>query len=268
MSLVPSATASISSRLPLIAYRLTAGKGPEIVPAPAKRDWMNATEERFANRCLPMLIASQHGWLILNPTGFTASWTGGNSPSELVVKFDDTNGDEPWIVSSHFGHGILTWTIPYLFRTGFGYNLLVRGPTNMPKDGIAPLEGIVETDWSVATFTMNWKLTRPGAVRFIEGEPFCMIVPVRRGELASFDPLIAPIESDEDTFSGYLVWCGSRGLFNRGLQHRVSQVTSERWQKDYFNGVSPNGERAIEHETKLTLKEFVATTLGPVMDKK
>jgi hypothetical protein len=26
---------------------------------------------------------------------------------------------------------------------------------------ISPLDGIVETDWLEATFTMNWKLTRP-----------------------------------------------------------------------------------------------------------
>jgi hypothetical protein len=35
---------------------------------------------------------------------------------------------------SHFGSGILTWNVPYLFRTPPGYNLLVRGPANWPKD--------------------------------------------------------------------------------------------------------------------------------------
>jgi Family of unknown function (DUF6065) len=43
-----------------------------------------------------------------------------------------------------------------VFRTPPGCNLYVRGPANSPKDGIAALEGIIETDWSEATFTMNW----------------------------------------------------------------------------------------------------------------
>ena len=48
---------------------------------------------------------------------------------------------------------------------------------------------MIETDWSVATFTMNWKLTRPHwPVTFEIGEPICMVVPQRRGELESFHP--------------------------------------------------------------------------------
>lgn len=214
-----------------------------------------ATEEQFANRCLPLLIANQHGWDILNPSYFSASWNGGNLPSDLIVNLEDCS----WkgIVSSHFGHGILTWTIPYLFRTEVGFNLNVRGPSNMPKDGIAPLEGIVETDWCVATFTMNWKFTRPGVVTFEKDEPFCMIVPVRRGELAAFDTCITPIENDEVTRKNFEIWQGSRLLFNKELTRQSFSKDSKRWQKHYFQGTSPSGESASQHETKLNLPDFV-----------
>jgi hypothetical protein len=61
----------------------------------------------------------------------------------------------------------------------------------MPKDGIAALEGLLETDWTVATFAMNWKFTRPGhAMRFEAGEPIAMIVAMRRGELEKFRPMV------------------------------------------------------------------------------
>ncbi|HMZ02762.1 MAG TPA: DUF6065 family protein, partial [Burkholderiaceae bacterium] len=59
-------------------------------------------------------------------------------------------------ITSHFGSGILTFSLPYLFRTSPGYGMLVRGPTNCAKDGAAPLDGIVETDWAPYSFTMNW----------------------------------------------------------------------------------------------------------------
>ena len=102
-------------------------------------------------------------------------------------------------VRSHFGFGVVTWNIPYVFRTPPGFNLLARGPANWPKDGACALEGLVETDWAFANFTMNWKLTRPDhPVTFEEGEPFCMIVPQRRGELESFDPEVCDMSDDAE----------------------------------------------------------------------
>ncbi len=89
---------------------------------------------------------------------------------------------------SHFGHGILTWRLPFLFRTPVDTDLLMRGPANSPKDGIAPLEGMIETDWSPATATMNWQITRPDhVVRFVADEPIAMIVP-SPGDTSSSTP--------------------------------------------------------------------------------
>ncbi|MGK6315772.1 DUF6065 family protein [Neorhizobium sp. DT-125] len=36
--------------------------------------------------------------------------------------------------------------MPCLFRTEPGYDLYVTGPINRPKEAIAPLIGVVETD--------------------------------------------------------------------------------------------------------------------------
>ena len=59
------------------------------------------------------------------------------------------------------------------------------------------LEGLVETDWAVATFTMNWKLTVPRRlIRFEPDDPICMLVPQRRGELESFEPTVAELRID------------------------------------------------------------------------
>ncbi len=39
---------------------------------------------------------------------------------------------------------------------------------------------MVETDWTAASFTMNWKLTRVGQiVRFERGEPICIATGAR-----------------------------------------------------------------------------------------
>ena len=170
----------------LIAYLLSE-TGPPLVCGPTARAWMDATDGRFAYRCLPMLIANQAGWFLLNERPFKARWNGARDPSGLEIRYltEGAGGR----VTSHFGEGIITWHIPYLFRTPEGYNLLVRGPANWPKDAAYPLEGLVESDWSPATFTMNWKLTRTDHwVRFDRGEPVCMLVPQRQGSSKGSSP--------------------------------------------------------------------------------
>ena len=142
----------------LTAYRVSS-LPMRLEAACTTRSWMAATDQQFANRCLPLLMANQSGWFVLNCHPLRATWTGDDAIAGLCVEYLD--GSPPYPAISHFGYGVLTWTLPYLFRTSPGYNLLVRGPANWPKDGACPLEGVVETDWAVATFTMNWKLTRP-----------------------------------------------------------------------------------------------------------
>jgi hypothetical protein len=51
--------------LPLIAYRLQPDPRLRLAAAPVRRDWMDATDQRFATRCLPLLMANQAGWLCM-----------------------------------------------------------------------------------------------------------------------------------------------------------------------------------------------------------
>ena len=155
---------------------------------------MEETNDRFANRCLPLLMANQAGWFLLSAHAVRVTWLGTNELSGVRVEL--IKGAPPHPVLSHFGHGIVTWHIPYLFRTPPGYNLLVRGPANWPKDGATPLEGLVESDWSAATFTLNWRLTRPHhPVTFEQGEPIGMLLPQRRSELEAFQPELCTLDS-------------------------------------------------------------------------
>ncbi len=239
----------------LIAYRVSPWPPMRLVSAAASRDWMEATPNRFANRCLPLRIANQAGWFILNSHTLRVTWNGGNDLSDIEV--ESLDGEANYPASSHFGSGILTFNIPYLFRTSPGYNLHARGPANWPKDGAHPLEGIIETDWTVSTFTMNWKITRPNLpVVFHAGEPICMIVPQRRGELEAFRPELHQIEEEPELASAYRGWAQSRAEFNRDLRVPGSEATKMGWQKDYVRGTTPSGMRSKEHQTKLRLKEF------------
>jgi hypothetical protein len=198
--------------------------------------------------------------VLLNEHAFVAVWDGRSSADGVTIEFDE-DLPAPHPVQSHFGWGVVTWAVPYLFRTPPGYNLLARGPSNWPKDGIAPLEGLVETDWSVATFTMNWKLTRPDhPVRFKVGDPFCMVAPQRRGELESFRPRLRDIASDRNTQAGTRAWAASRHELEvrKFLSEYSRDYEGEKatWERHYFQGTAPDGRVAPHHQTRLKLGEF------------
>ena len=238
----------------LIAYRVSA-INMRLVPAPRARDWMQSTRDHFANRCLPLLVANQAGWFALNSHRFRAVWNGGEEPTDTRIEY--LSGKPPYAAVTHFGYGIITWNLPYLFRTPPGYKLLARGPSNLPKDGVYALEGVVETDWSVAAFTMNWKLTRPHhPVTFEVDEPVCMLVPQRRNELEAFEAKIRSIEGDPELYQRYAQWHQSRTQFLTDLRIPGSDAVAEGWEKHYFQGTAPDGARAPEHQTKLHLRDF------------
>jgi hypothetical protein len=238
----------------LICYSIL-GEPPKIVPAPVERWWMNTEGNGTAYRCLPLNIANAHGWLILNPAPFVAEWNGDAGRDGVVVR--PTAGGPSLIGSSHFGGGVLTFAVSALFQTEPGYDLVITGPFNQPKDAIQPLTGIVETDWAPFTFTMNWKFTRKDTpIVFERDEPFCMIFPVRRGLVEEVNPEIRPIESNEELFAAYTAWVQSRQEFHKGLGVPGSEAQVEKWQKDYFRGGSRFGKSPPDHRTKLKVKPF------------
>jgi hypothetical protein len=265
------------------AYEIPDQPDMLIRAAPVERDWMDASIQRFAYRCLPLTIANQAGWLIHNPVTFVAEWDGGPHAYNLRIGFpaDENNGTDlvqPSVItvaagvagldpagphgpdrriSSHFGSGVVTITLPYLFRTPPSINLWVKGPSNWIKDGAQALEGIVESDWSPATFTMNWKLTRPNCrVRFDCGEPICMVVPVWRGLAESLHPVRSSLSTRPDLQKQYEEWNQAREEFLRALRTRQPEAVRAGWQRDYTKGTMPGGATAPQHQTKLRLREF------------
>lgn len=238
--------------LVLTAYLLHDG-APNIRQGQRKREWMESTGDRFAYRCLPLVIANQMGWDLLCPFSFSAMWNGGKSINDLYVESNVQNS----IALSHFGNGVLTFGVSVLFRTSSGHNLWVKGPPNHPKDGISPLEGIVETDWSTATFTMNWIFTRPNhMISFEKGEPFCRVLPYPRHYINNFETKSSPLESDPEIQNRFEQWSQGRRQFIDELKVVGSEAQQTRWQKDYHKGRDITGIEYDDHQTKIRLGSF------------
>jgi len=240
----------------LVCY-LQPGWAPLIRPAPATRPWMDATPEAFAYRCLPLNIANAHGWEVLSPCGFEAIWDGRTGADAVTILPDEgTPADRAPV--SLFGQGTVTFHIEGIFRTPPGWNLWVSGSPNRAKDGIAPLTGVVETDWSPFTFTMNWRFTRPHhGVRFEAMEPICFVFPVERALLEKVQPRLAPMAADPALAERFAAWSQARDAFHRQMAKVPPATPSDKWQKHYYRGVGVEGRALVDdHLAKLRLQPF------------
>lgn len=235
----------------------------DIQPASARRDWMDATGNRFAYRCLPLSIANAHGWSIHCGGGFEAVWNGGNDPADVRVV---PTGDGSPEARGHFGYGTLTIAPLAVFRTEPGYNLWVTGPPNVFKDGIQPLSAVVETDWMPFHFTMNWKFTRPDhPIRFAKGEPYCFLFPVPRGTVEEVTPTLRRL-GDAPEIAGQVRTANEMRAFlatvkrmkeSEGREFEIENERALKFQKWYMQGQLPDGSASFEaHQKCLEVRPF------------
>jgi hypothetical protein len=238
----------------LTAYRVRHEEEWEMVPAPVQREWMNQTLNKAALRCLPLALANQAGWWITCPASFRAQWTSRSPAIESLTITFPSKKDEKYakVIKSNFGSGIITFVLPWLFRTSADLGLMVRGPSNMPRGDVIALEGLVETDWSPWPFTMNWKITRPKVdVVFRKGDPICMIAPYPIGLLEETRCRIRPIHTDREVNDNY-----SRAILARHDATVRGDTWEGKFELSYTRGFRPDGEKAPDHRTKLKLESF------------
>lgn len=198
----------------LLAYRIVPRDVP-LVPAAPNRAWMREHPMKLPHACHPLIVANEIGWFALSPCDVEAKWDGRWGTEGLRLKCDHR------AVISNFGMGIVTWRIPYLFRTPPGWHLWVKGPGNFVIDGATPLEGVVETDRADEPFTMNWKITRRGKVKWSRGDPICQLVPIQTTQLLEWEPeIIDPVPAA--IRSTYQAWAARRARDNQVVPYQPS----------------------------------------------
>lgn len=245
----------VPEELEIQCYRLT-DEGWEIEPASSRREWMSETKGH-AHKCLPLLAASQMGWIIRNPSDFSVIWNGNSESSATKIIIEDEKFSNN--IVSHFGNGIFTFQLPYLFRTSQEIGLFVRGATNFWVNNAYPLDGFVETNWSNYSFTMNWKITLPNKVAtFKKGDPICMLIPYPIRLLENIKISYKSFnEAPDRTKEIYKKWNKYRDDFNSNPNRSPKD-----WQKDYFHGKKcpfsgfEKDNIGEPHRTKFNLPRF------------
>ena len=120
------------------------------------------------------------GFDLLCPQAFEATWNGG--PNAGDVEIHGTAGASQGFVRSG-REGRLTFHPGVQFKTESDQVLWARGPIHA-KDGLVPLETLIDSSVLPSTLTLSWRFTRPGlTVRFEAGEPFCTVLPYPKSGL-------------------------------------------------------------------------------------
>lgn len=246
--------------LQLIAYQHDVDSGWTIEPAGVRREWMDATTGKFAYRCLPLSMANQLGWIVRAPGTFSAEWNGKSGVDALKLKFTDSPPHYQKQVLSHFGHGIISFAMPWIFRTPPGVATLVRGPSNYWINGAHPLEGLVETDWITATVSMNYQVTvRNREVWFRKGEPLFMLVPMRLELIEEIQPVQRDIQMNPQLLKDAMEFNQKRrATLKTNLDRSVTEGpdAAKAFELDYIRGQTAGGQKTEHHRSNLKLKQL------------
>lgn len=246
----------------ITAYEITENALP-LVPGRRERQWMDDTVYSYAYRCLPLSIANSHGWDFLSPCDFMIEWDGGDRKEGLTFEAENTR-----FLSSVFGYGVLTIHTETLIQTDQGWNTFVMGSPNFTVPWAYALSGVVETWWLPFTFTLNWKLHRPGTFWFKKGDPLGFIFPVP----AEYDIEARKMKiGDNPELQAKLrTWSKSRNDINNhsDIAFKYQQksgpvdpsIPSTHWEKNYMQGVDKEGNKIAGHKTKLKFPEFRKST--------
>jgi hypothetical protein len=209
-------------------------------------------------KCLPVKIANQIGWQIECPIDFECLWEGGVDIESLKIRFKDEDSSIfRREIKSHFGNGILTFSIPYIFSTPRNYSLYVRGPTNYYKEYCQYLDAVIESDWLMYSFTYNIKIHKPNTIiSFKKGEPLFCFIPINLSKINNSNIEILNINTNPKLAEcfGMYSWArhASAQYFYKTKDKFISedskseeQIKNGFWMKDYFLGRSPNGGQSI-----------------------
>jgi hypothetical protein len=142
----------------VIDFEVYKDNGPvaNIEPLSAKRDWMEATFDKHAYRCLPVTLTNQLGWAISFPEDITFMWDGQISTSGEHVK---VLAGEKYIQTGR-GQATVSFETGLVFRTPENYSLLTYNVPNMFMEGVSPYTTIISSSFFEGPLPVAWKITK------------------------------------------------------------------------------------------------------------
>lgn len=174
----PSRRVAVAAIQPPVAQPVSPSADKSIITAYPLHDQPVPWQPIAANAALSNLASGAcAAWQLYCPISFSACWNGGPKAEDIEIHLATESAAQPAFVQSHLGQGLLTFYPGYQCQTSDGQQLWVRGPLQASKDGLAPLESLIEAALLPSTIVIHWQFTRPHqTVHFAAGEPFAVVL--------------------------------------------------------------------------------------------
>jgi hypothetical protein len=246
---VPDKTVAIFFNKTNEDIKMTNERMSKIIYAPdKKRDWFDS----HFYRCLPLTIGNRYGFVVTSEYDFAFEWNGGLGRNDIhiwcekeAIELSETVDRVYPHISSHFGHGILTISPPFVLRTPPGINLMTINPPNYVIPNVTHMTGVIETDNIRRNFTFNLKVQMPNIQTFIpKGTPLAAFIPIPRYFADEFELKFA-----EDIFSKEVVDEELKANFD-ALEYRenVEPTLKHGVGKHYMVGTDVYGNPFPDHQ--------------------
>lgn len=227
----------------MIDFEVYKDDGPvaNIDPLSAKRDWMEATFDKHAYRCLPVTLTNQLGWAISFPEDITFMWDGQISTSGEHVK---VLAGEKYIQTGR-GQATVSFETGLVFRTPENYSLLTYNVPNMFMEGVAPYTTIISSSFFEGPLPVAWKVTKPFVPITIKaGQPIAAVFPISLTEIQGSTLTIKNIKD--------LVRV-KREIsldLDEAVKSAADAAANGGWTDYYRNAIDYMGNKLGKHETK------------------
>jgi hypothetical protein len=212
--------------------------------SPKRRDWF---EPNFY-RCLPLAIGNQYGFQIACEFDFGVKWDGTNNTDAITFYFNKEEKELSTMfpmLSSHFGNGILTITVPFLMRTSPGVNIMTINPPNSIVENMTVMTGVVETDNLRHNFTFNIRIQKPNEITYYKsGTPLAAFIPIPRYFADGFELVMAEDIFDQETIDEEMQSVKDFFIQRTDIDPNLPNEVN----RQYFNGTDVYGNNFSDHQ--------------------
>ena len=214
------------------------GQNADIYQLPARRPWMDETDNKHAYMCFPLNITNRLGWAISFPEDIRFIWDGitDTTPDHITI----LEGEK--FLSRSRGNATIGFLTGLKFTTDEKTTMLAMPVPNLFVRGAQCYTTLMSTSFYFHMLPIAWRLTEPNVEIYIPaGTPVATVIPISLTDLEENYELHI-----NETPASSEYW---EEVTKYGDANEIKSGVGD-WSKMYREGVDYTGAPVGSHETK------------------
>ncbi len=227
------------------------GDVANIEQLPARRDWMDQTQDKHAYMCFPLNLTNRLGWSISFPEDISFIWDGVTDTSPDHVKI--LKGEK--FVHPTRGNATISFLTGLKFTTDQNTSILAMPVPNLFIRGAQCYTTLMSTSFYIHMLPLAWRITEPNIeIEIPAGTPVASILPISLTNLENDYELQITEDLPDGSYWEEVRKYGDATIIKNGAGD---------WSKMYRDALDYNGNSVGSHETKsIKLKTVVCPATG------